>query len=74
MNRGFAFVEFGSKEEAMAAISAMHQKKWKGRTVALEMSQAKGIYESKVDKIVEHTNLNREEAILPKVLREERKE
>lgn len=74
LNRGFAFIEFERKEEATAAISAMNQKKWKGRTVALELSQAKGVYESKVEKIVEHTNLNREEAILPKVLREERKE
>lgn len=74
LNRGFGFIEYSSKEEATAAITAMHQKKWKGRTLALEHSLASGIYASKVDKIVERTNLNREEAILPKILRQEKKQ
>jgi len=52
----------------------MNNKKWKGRTLALEFSVPKGSYESKIVKIVEHTNLHREEAILPKVLRDEKKQ
>ena len=38
LNRGFAFIEYATKEHALGAISAMHSKKWKGRTVALEIS------------------------------------
>lgn len=73
LNRGFGFVEFSTKEEAFAAIKMMNQQKWKGRTLAVEASVSKGAYQSKVDKIVEHTNLKREQAVLPKVLREEKK-
>jgi hypothetical protein len=39
----------------------------------LEFSVPKGSYEAKVNSLVQHTNLKREEAILPKVLREEKK-
>ena len=74
LNRGFAFVEFDTKEQALAAITGMHSQKWKGRTVAVEMSQAKGLYSSKIDSIVEHTNMSRQAAVLPKVLRMEKKE
>jgi hypothetical protein len=49
------------------AIDAMNLKQWKGRTLALEFSVPKGSYEAKVNSLVQHTNLKREEAILPKV-------
>ena len=52
----------------------MNNKKWKGRTLALEFSVPKGSYESRIKGVVEHTNLNEKDALLPKVLREEKKE
>lgn len=48
LNRGFGFIEFDSKESAQKAIDAMHNKKWKGRTLALEFSVPKGSYESRI--------------------------
>jgi RNA recognition motif-containing protein len=73
INRGFGFVEFATKEEAMKAISEMNGKQFKGRTLAVELSVPKGSYEAKVQKIVEHTKLSNEQAHMPKVLREEKK-
>ena len=66
VNRGFGFIEFSSKGEAQKAIETMNNQPWKGRTLALEFSVPKGSYESKIVKIVEHTNLGREDAVLPK--------
>jgi len=60
VNRGFGFIEFDTKEEAQKAIDTMNNKQWKGRTLALEFSVPKGSYESKIGKIVEHTNLGRD--------------
>lgn len=51
----------------------MHNNKWKGRTLALEFSVPKGSYESRIKGVVEHTNLGEKDALLPKVLREEKK-
>jgi len=74
VNRGFGFIEFCSKGEAQKAIDTMNNQQWKGRTLALEFSVPKGSYESKIVKIVEHTNLGREDAVLPKVLRDEKRQ
>ena len=52
----------------------MNNNQWKGRTLSLEFAVPKGSYESKIVKIVEHTNLDRENAILPKVLRDEKRQ
>lgn len=52
----------------------MNDKAWKGRTLALEFSVPKGSYEHRVGKVVEHTKLAREDAVLPKVLRDQKKE
>ena len=52
----------------------MNNKPWKGRTLALEFSVPKGSYEHKIGKVVEHTNLTMEDAVLPKILREQKKE
>ena len=74
VNRGFGFVEFDTKDDAQKAIDGMNNKQWKGRTLAMEFSVPKGSYESKIVKIVEHTNLARNDAILPKVLRDEKRQ
>jgi RNA recognition motif-containing protein len=66
LNRGFAFLEYETKEEAQKAIDGMNGQKFKGRTVALEFSLPKGRYEKKVQNIVEHTNMERKDVILPK--------
>jgi hypothetical protein len=34
----------------------------------------KGTYETRIEGVVKHTNLKKEEAVLPKVLRDEKKE
>lgn len=74
LNRGFAFVEFESKEVAAKAIEGMHNSKWKGRTVAVGFSVPKGSYESRIDHFVAHTNMEKKDAVLPKELREQRLE
>jgi len=74
VNRGFAFVEYENKEIARKAIDAMNGKKWKGRTLAIEVSVPIAAYQSKLDRIVEHTNMTKIDASLPKVLRDEKKE
>jgi RNA recognition motif-containing protein len=74
INRGFGFIEFDSKETAQKAIDGMNNQKWKGRTLSLEFSVPKGTYETRIEGVVKHTNLKKEEAVLPKVLRDEKKE
>ena len=71
LNRGFAFLEYEKKEDAQKAIESLHGKKFKGRTVALEFSLPKQRYEKRVANIVEHTNMDRKEVILPKEVRED---
>ena len=70
LNRGFAFVEFENKEIAGKAIDGMNNSKWKGRTIAVGYSVPKGSYENRIEKFVEHTGLEKEDAVLPKELRE----
>lgn len=72
LNRGFAFLEYTTREEAQAAIAGMNGQKFKGRTVALEMSLPRERYEHKVQNIVEHHKIDRKDAIVPKTIREER--
>jgi RNA recognition motif-containing protein len=74
LNRGFGFVEFETKEVAAKAIDAMHNTKWKGRTVAVGFSVPKGSYESRIEQVVAHTNMERKDAVLPRELREQRLE
>ena len=59
LNRGFAFVEFESKDQAESAITKLNDSKWKGRTITVNHSIPKGSYETKMESIVEHTNLDR---------------
>jgi RNA recognition motif-containing protein len=66
LNRGFAFLEYERKEDATKAIEGMNGQKFKGRTVALEFSLPKGKYEKKVQHILENTNQERQDVILPK--------
>ena len=47
-NRGFAFVEFSTKEEALVAIAAMNNSRFKGRNLTVELSLPKASYEAKV--------------------------
>ena len=72
LNRGFAFIEYATRDEAMEAISKVHNSKWKGRTLAMELSVPKESYENKIDKLVQNTHLEKKEAQLPKNLREEK--
>ena len=64
-NRGFAFVEYATRAEANEAITAMNGAKYKGRNLTVEFSVPKGSYEKRVDAIVEHTNMERNEVIKP---------
>lgn len=40
-SRGFAFVEFNDSAEAQAAITGMHGKDWKGRTLTVNEARPK---------------------------------
>ena len=73
INRGFAFVEFNQKEEAEKAITDMNTKPWKGRTVTLQFSVPKAAYEHKIESLMQHTKMTKQDASTPKVLRDERK-
>ena len=64
-NRGFGFIEFQKREDAQSAITAMHNAKYKGRNLTVEFSVPKGSYENRINQIVEHTNMERKEAIKP---------
>ena len=64
-NRGFGFVEFASRQHAQNAITEMHNAKYKGRNLTVEFSVPKGTYENRINQIVEHTNMERKEAIKP---------
>ncbi len=66
LNRGFAFLEYEKKEDAQKAIDGMNGQKFKGRTVALEFSLPQGKYEKKVQHILENTNQDRKDVIIPK--------
>ena len=74
LNKGFAFVEFESKADAVKAIEAMNGKQFKGRAVALEFSLPKTRYETKIQHILENTKQTRAEIVVPKILRVEREE
>ena len=74
LNRGFAFLEFATKQEAQACIDQMNGQKYKGRTVVLELSLPKRKYEQKVQNIMENTKMKREDVIQPKVIRDEKEE
>lgn len=51
MNRGFAFVEYDTKEEAMKAIDEMNGKMFKGRILAIEIAYQKKKYDEQVSKL-----------------------
>ena len=72
-NRGFAFVEFSTKEEALKAISAMNQSKFKGRSLTVELSLPKASYEAKVQHQIDNTNQTKEDIIKPKSIKIEEK-
>ncbi len=74
LNRGFAFIEYENKESALKAIEKLHNNHWKGRLLALELSVPKGSYEAKIEHIVKNTKLSKDDAILPKNLRDVKKE
>ena len=48
LNRGFAFVEFSTPEEAKTAITGMNGIKYKGRLISVEFSMSKPKYEKKI--------------------------
>jgi len=41
-SRGFGFVTYGSSQEADAAINAMHEQELDGRTVKVNLANARG--------------------------------
>ena len=73
-NRGFAFVEYATRTEASEAITAMNGAKYKGRNLTVEFSVPKGSYEKRVDAIVEHTNMERNQVIKPTSVKQDAKE
>ena len=72
-NRGFGFIEFSSKGEAQGAINAMHNMMFKGRSLTVEFSIPKASYETKVQHVLDNTNLTKQEAIKPKSIKLEEK-
>ena len=66
LNKGFAFLEYGTKAEALKAVEELNGQKFKGRTIALAVSVPKGRYETRVQHIVENTKQAREDVIVPK--------
>ena len=58
-NRGFGFIEFSSKGEAQGAINAMHNMMFKGRSLTVEFSLPKASYETKVQHVLDNTNLTK---------------
>ena len=74
-NRGFGFVEFATKKEAIDAITAMNGQKFKGRPLTVELSVPKASYEKRVSSLMEHTNMDKKEVIKPRSIKiEEKKE
>ena len=65
LNRGFGFVEFEKREDAASAITALQGTKYKGRNLTVEFSVPKETYERRLDSIVEHTNMERKDAVVP---------
>jgi nucleolar protein 4 len=53
LNKGFGFVEFGTREEAHKAIEALNAKMYKGRMIAIDFALSKSQYGKKIDKIIE---------------------
>ena len=60
MNRGFAFIEYNSKEEGEKMLKEMNGKQWKGRTIAVAFSLPKASYEARVENVVKHTKMTKE--------------
>jgi RNA recognition motif-containing protein len=48
LNKGFAFLEYESKAEALKAIEGLNGQQFKGRMIALALSVPKGRYETRV--------------------------
>lgn len=72
-NRGFGFIEFSSKGEAQAAITAMHASTFKGRPLTVEFSLPKSSYEVKVQHVIDNTNQTKQDVIKPKTVKLEEK-
>jgi len=53
LNKGFAFVEYKTREEARKALEALNGTKYKGRTLAIDFAVSKKIYTEKVSKMSE---------------------
>lgn len=53
LNKGFAFVEFKTRDEARAALESLNGTKYKGRTLAIDFAVSKKIYTEKVSKMSE---------------------
>jgi len=64
-NRGFAFLEFETREMASNAISAMNGSKFKGRNLTVEFSVPKVDYEKRIDNIVANTGMEKADALKP---------
>ena len=69
LNRGFAFIEFETKDIAKKVIDLLNEQKYKGRTVQLEFSVPKAKYESRVEKIMTHTKQTRADIVVPKSIK-----
>lgn len=74
LNRGFAFIEYDTKEIAQQAIDALNGKKYKGRAVVLQFSVPKNKYETRVEHILENTKQTRQDVVQPKQIKEEKEQ
>jgi RNA recognition motif-containing protein len=68
-NRGFGFIEFSTKNEALAAITVMHNSLFKGRKITVEFSLPKASYETKVQHVLDNTNQTKQQVIRPKSIK-----
>ena len=62
---GFGFVEFEKREDAFSAITELHGTKYKGRDLTVEFSVSRETYERRLETIVEHTNMERKDVVVP---------
>lgn len=68
--RGFGFVEFETKEMALDAIKGMDGQMFKGRPLTVELSLPKNSYETKVQHLIENTNMDHKTAVQPKSVKD----
>lgn len=69
-NRGFAFVEFATRQQAQEGIDLVHGKKFKGRSLTVEFSLSKQSYEKKIQNLLDNTNMDMQAILKAKLVKD----